>query len=111
MTLSVNLPSQLKGRRSVRVWVTDCVLSGPSGKPLLDLTFLDEDFVARTGVKRLFITGVKISENGVGIRELGPFFDGRRTVRLVGCRFCGRPSDPGTRACPEWSVAACVLSS
>lgn len=81
------------------------------GPPLLDLRFLDTAFAAETGVRKVFIDGVQLKDVSVGAAELTPFFDGRRTVRLKGCRHCGRPCEAKRGSCPDWASVWCVMSS
>lgn len=107
MTPSVVLPPQTKGKETVSISVTDSSFDNSS----LDMMFLDESFVAETGVRRVFLFEVHLKNTIVGAAELAPFFDGRKAVRLIGCKYCGRPCPAEDGFCPEWASVGCVMSS
>lgn len=77
----------------------------------MDLGFLDEEFARRTGVRRVVFRGLRLQESRIGLADLEPFFDGRETVELTGCRNCGCPCRPEDGECPEWATVRCVMSS
>lgn len=114
MIASVILPPQIRTEFGpVSVSVTDSSFTGTLSvdRPLLDLRFLSKRFVAETKVRRVFIENVTIRGTPVGEAELAPFFDGRETVVLTGCRHCGRPCYLEEGSCPDWASVWCVMSS
>ncbi len=91
--------------QAVPVFIVDCHLAA-SG---LDLTFLSTDFARENGVRRVSISGLRMTN--ASLVDLEPFFDGREVVELLGCRECGCPCYPEEGACPEWASVRCVMSS
>ncbi len=75
----------------------------------MDLSFLDESFVAETGVRRVLMFELRMKNSHIGARDLAPFFDGRKAVRLIGCKYCGRPCPAEDGVCPEWASVGCVM--
>lgn len=100
---SVNLPPQ--DTSGIAVVIMDCSFTDAG----LDLTFLNKEFVEKTGASLLAFSNLNMRGVRLGAENLEPFFDGREAVELVGCRHCGCPCYPEDGVCPKWAAYLCVL--